>query len=315
VATRKASGSCLNAVASTLPGMLVGAADLTGNTGTMLDDGQPQAADNPGGRQIHFGIREHAMGAVMNGMSKHGGILPVGGTFFVFSDYMRPAVRLAALSSVKVIYSWTHDSIGLGEDGPTHQPVEQLASLRAMPGLRLIRPADANETAAAWRVAVESPGPTGLVLTRPGVPVLVGPAGHDGVRRGAYVLVEEGDTGGEGPDLVLIGTGSEVSLCVEAARVLGLDGVQARVVSMPSWDLFDEQSETYQEEVLPSEVPTLAVEAGATFGWDRWADDALGLDRFGASAPGEVAMAELGFTTDNVVARARQLLSDLSPEN
>ncbi|MEO9224594.1 MAG: transketolase [Acidimicrobiales bacterium] len=307
LATRKASGKVLNALAGSLPGLVVGAADLTGNTGVKLDDGTMQDAGDPGGRQVHYGIREHAMGGIMNGLAKHGGILPVGGTFFVFSDYMRPAVRLACLSQAKVVYSWTHDSIGVGQDGPTHQPVEHLASLRAMPGLRLIRPADANETVAAWKLAIEHDGPTALVLSRQGLPVLEGTA--DGaVERGAYVLVGSDN---DEPDLVLIGTGSEVSLCVDAATALADSGTNARVVSMPSWELFDEQSDAYQEQVLPADVPALAVEAGSTFGWDRWAVATIGLDRFGASAPGDVAMEHLGFTVENVVAKARELLSDL----
>jgi transketolase len=223
---------------------------------------------------------------------------------------MRPSVRLAAMSEYKVIYSFTHDSVGLGEDGPTHQPVEHLASLRAMPQLRLIRPADANETAVAWRIAVESDGPTALVLTRQNVPVLPGTAGAP-VERGAYVLAEP-DEGV--PDVVLVGTGSEVAVCLDAVDLLGADGVAARVVSMPSWDLFAAQDDAYQSGVLPPEVPTLAVEAGASFGWDRWADDSVSLDRFGASAPGAVALTNLGFNPENVATRARQLVNDLREE-
>jgi transketolase len=238
----------------------------------------------------------------------------VGGTFFIFSDYMRPAVRLAALSGAHVVYSWTHDSVGLGEDGPTHQPVEHLAAMRAMPGLRLIRPADANETAHAWRVAVDSDGPTGLVLSRQAVPVLEGTAdAADGVARGGYVLVEAVD----GPlELVLIGTGSEVAVCVEAARLLGepatgdrIGPVRARVVSLPSWDLFALQDDAYRTGVLPTGVPRLAVEAAASLGWERYADDVIAIDHFGASAPGAVVLAQFGFTSDNVAARARALLT------
>jgi transketolase len=306
VATRKASGACLQALADKVPGLVAGGADLTGNTGTALPGHDVLSADRPAGRQVHFGVREHAMGGVMNGISAHGGLVPVGGTFFVFSDYMRPAVRLAAMSEYKEIFVFSHDSVGLGQDGPTHQPIEHLASLRAMPQLRLIRPADANETAAAWRVALESDGPTALVLTRQDVPVLEGTAGAP-VERGAYVLVDAP----EAPRVVLIGTGSEVALCVDAAEQLTAAGLPCRVVSMPSWDLFEAQSEDYQLSVLPPEVPTLAVEAGASLGWDRWADDSLTIDRYGASAPGDVALARLGFTVDNVVARARQLVDDL----
>jgi transketolase len=308
VATRKASGACLQALADTVPGLIGGGADLTGNTGTVIKGHGVFSPNEPAGRQMHFGVREHGMGGVMNGMSAHGGVIPVGGTFFIFSDYMRPAVRLAAMSEWKEIFSFTHDSVGLGQDGPTHQPIEHLSSLRAMPQLRLIRPADANETAAAWRIALESDGPTALVLTRQDVPVLEGTA--DGaVDRGAYVLVDPGE-----PDLVLIGTGSEVSVCVEAVELLSDGGLAACVVSMPSWELFAAQSEKYQNSVLPPEVPTLAVEAGASHGWDRWADDSVSIDRFGASAPGDIALANLGYTPENVADRARQLVNDLKED-
>ena len=309
VATRKASGACLQALIDEVPGLMGGGADLTGNTGTQIKDHGVFSPDDPAGRQIHFGVREHGMAGVMNGMSAHGGVIPIGGTFFVFSDYMRPAVRLAAMSEYKEIFSFTHDSVGLGQDGPTHQPIEHLASLRAMPQLRLIRPADANETAAAWRVAIESDGPTALVLTRQDVPVLPG-TDPDGVARGAYVLVDA-----EAPDVVLIGTGSEVAVCVDAAGMLADEGIAARVVSMPSWDLFEAQEDGYQTVVLPPEMPTLAVEAGASLGWDRWADDSVSLDRFGASAPGGIALANLGYTPENVADRARQLVRDLQEDD
>jgi transketolase len=249
----------------------------------------------------------------MNGMSVSGTI-PAGGTFFVFSDYMRPAVRLAALSDYKVAFVWTHDSVGLGEDGPTHQPVEQLMSLRAMPNLRMIRPADANEVSQSWRVHIDGRGPTGIVLSRQDVPVLEGTAERapDGLPRGAYVLVDEheasGDIDGGAPDLVLVGTGSEVSVCVAAREGLVVEGLTVRVVSFPSWELFDEQPEAYREAVLPPGVPKLAVEAGATLGWERYVDDAIGIDRFGASAPGPVVLDQLGINPDHVVARARALL-------
>lgn len=306
VATRNAGKACLDAVLDVVPPLVGGGADLTGNTGVQMP---PEAGTfsrtDRGGRQVHFGIREHAMGAVMNGMALHGGLLPIGGTFFVFSDYMRPAVRLAALSGAHVIYSWTHDSVGVGEDGPTHQPIEQLQSLRAMPGLRLIRPADANETAMAYRMAVDADGPTALVLSRQNLPVLEGTARNEGVLRGAYVLRRED---ADAPDLVLIGTGSEVQLALGAAEVLSADGLGCRVVSMPCWELFEEQSTAYQTDVLPPATPRLAVEAGTTFGWGRWADAAVGIDRFGASAPAAVVMRELGLTVDNVVAHARTLL-------
>jgi transketolase len=305
VATRKASGACLQALADKVPALVAGGADLTSNTGTVLKDHGVQSRHEPAGRQIYFGIREHAMASSMTGMALHGGVLPVGGTFLVFSDYCRPALRLASLSGAKVIYSFTHDSVGVGEDGPTHQPVEHTMSLRAIPGLRVIRPADANETAAAWRIAVEHDGPTALLLTRQDVPVLDGTAGAP-VELGGYVLVAVED-----PDLVLVGTGSEVAVCVEAARLLTEEGVATQVSSLPCWDLFAAQGDAHQDAVLPPEVPTLAVEAGTTLGWDRWADDAVGIDRFGASAPGDQVLAELGFTPEHVAERARRLLEDL----
>jgi transketolase len=311
LATRRAVNACLNATLDVVPGLMAGGADLTGNTGMKLEATDLQDADHPAGRQLAYGVREHGMGGVMNGLAQHGGVLPIGGTFFNFSDYMRGAVRLAALSQAKVIYSWTHDSVGLGEDGPTHQPIEQLAAMRAMPGLRVIRPADANETAHAFRVAVEGGGPTALILTRQTIPVLEGTVDRAGdVARGAYVLVE----GDDDPDVVLVGTGSEVSVCVEAARLLDRDGVVARVVSMPSWDLFQAQPDDYQDAVLGWGAPVLSVEAAASFGWARWADDSVAIDHFGASAPGPEVLAEFGFTPDNVAGRARQLV-DLSEED
>jgi len=316
-ATRKASGACLQALVDAVPGLMAGGADLTGNTGTVIKDHGVQSVEDPGGRQIYFGVREHGMATAMVGMAMHGGVLPVGGTFFAFSDYMRGGVRLSALSDAKVIYSWTHDSVGLGEDGPTHQPIEQLAAMRAMPGMRIIRPADGNETAVAWQVAIESHGPTGLVLTRQDVPVVVSPEQARGLRQGAYVVSDSG--GVENPiedlDLVLIGTGSELSVCLDARPLLEADGLRVRVVSMPSWTLFEAADDKVQDEVLPPDVPTLAVEAASSFGWDRWADDSVSIDRFGASAPGKVALENLGFTADNVAARARQLLAELEEED
>ena len=311
VATRVASGQCFLALVETVPGLLGGGADLSGNTGTLLKGQEQFCRETPEGRQLYFGIREHAMGAAMNGMAAHGGIVPVSGTFFVFSDYMRPSVRLASLAKERVIYSWTHDSVGVGEDGPTHQPIEHLASLRAMPGLRVVRPADANETATAWAQALEHRGPTALVLSSQDLPVLEGTAGNDGVRRGAYVLAEVGPEEVDLPDLVLVATGSEVSICVEAAATLAADDLRVRVVSMPCWEDFDEQDEAYQAEVLPGIVPTLAVEAGVTFGWDRWADEAIGIDRFGASAPGATVLHELGMSAEHVIEVARELLDEI----
>ena len=307
MATRKAIKACLDATGDLLPGLMPGSADLTGNTGMALAGATAQSKEDPGGSLIHYGIREHGMGGIMTGMATHGGTIPVGGTFFVFSDYMRGAVRVAAISGAHVIYSWTHDSVGLGQDGPTHQPIEQLAAVRAMPGLRVIRPADANETAQAWRIAVDADGPTALVLSRQELPILADTArlAADGVARGAYVLADPGD----GPaQIILIGTGSEVSLCLEAGRLLAEAGTRVRVVSLPSWELFAEQDDTYRDQVLPPGVPTLSVEAAATFGWERYADASVGIDHFGASAPGEVALREFGFNPVNVAARATALL-------
>ena len=313
VATRKASGACFQAAAEVLPGLVGGGADLTGNTGTQLKGLGVMGRDDPGGRQIYFGVREHGMASAMTGMALHGGVLPVGGTFFVFVDYCRPAVRLASISEAKVIYSFTHDSVGVGEDGPTHQPVEQLASIRAIPDLRVIRPADANETAAAWRVAVAGEGPVALILSRQDVPVVTTPEQASNLVQGAYVLYETDGVGGdpEELDIVLVGTGSEVQLCIGAAQLLEHEGLRARVVSMPSWDLFELLDEDAQDEVLPGQVPTLAVEAASPFGWGRFADDVVAIDRFGASAPGAVVLEKLGFSIENVVARAFELLDAL----
>jgi transketolase len=279
--------------------VIAGAADLTGNTGTRLIGHAAATHAEPAGRQVYYGVREHAMGAAMVGMALHGGVLPVGGTFFVFLDYMRPPVRLAALSRAKAIFVFTHDSVGVGEDGPTHQPVEHLATLRAIPGLQVIRPADANETVAAWRAAVEHDGPTALVLSRQNVRVCT-----DGsaVERGAAV-VRDADR----PAVVLVATGSEVALCIDAADDLAASGIAARVVSMPSWDRFGAQSADYRGSVLPAGVPVLSVEAASTFGWAAVADESVGIDRFGASAPGGVALERLGISVGHVVERARSL--------
>ncbi len=312
IATRRALKAVLDATVAVVPGVFPGSADLTENTGVELADGIMQSIQNPAGNQLHYGIREHAMGGVMNGLALHGGALPIGGTFFVFSDYMRGSVRLAALSGAHVVYSWTHDSVGLGEDGPTHQPVEHLASLRAMPGLRVIRPADANECAHAWRIAVDSDGPTALILSRQSLPVLDGTAqSYVGVAKGGYVL---SDPSGGAPEVVLLGTGSEVQVCVAAAAVLadGTSGptLRARVVSLPSWDLFAAQGDAYRDEVLPPGVPVLAVEAGASLGWERYSDDSVTFDHFGASAPGGVVLDHFGYNAPNVAARARALVAN-----
>ncbi|MFM7262821.1 MAG: transketolase-like TK C-terminal-containing protein, partial [Acidimicrobiales bacterium] len=280
------------------PWVLSGAADLTGNTGAKIDGKNPFSRTNPSGRQVYYGIREHAMGAALVGMALHGGVLPVGGTFFVFADYMRPAIRLAALSRAKCVFVFSHDSVGVGEDGPTHQPVEQLASLRAMPGLRIIRPADPNETVAAWRTAVESEGPTVLVLSRQNVDSVT-----DGsaVSRGAAAVREH-----QGARAVIVATGSEVGLAVRAAESLEQDGMPVNVVSMPSWDIFEQQARSYRDEVLPSDLPVVSVEAGTTFGWQRYADVCVGIDRFGASAPGGRVLEELGMNVDRVVGAVRE---------
>jgi transketolase len=312
-ATRQAMKACLDATGAVIPGVIPGSADLTGNTGMAMVGAAAQSAGEPGGSLIHFGIREHGMGGVMTGMAAHRGVLPVGGTFFVFSDYMRGAVRVAALSGVHVVYSWTHDSIGLGQDGPTHQPIEQLAAMRAMPGLRVIRPADANETVQAWRVAVNGEGPTALILSRQKVPVLAGTAtlASPGVPRGGYVLREAEATA---PDIILIGTGSEVHVCLDAADLLQAGGVATRVVSFPSWDLFALQDSSYRDEVLRPGVPRLGVEAASSFGWERYADATVCIDHFGASAPGERNLEEFGFTPGNVAAAAHHLLARHTPD-
>ncbi len=317
IATRAASGQVLNAIADELPTLIGGSADLTGSNNTELKGKGTVTPETPNGRNIHFGVREHGMAGVLNGMAAHGGVIPYGGTFLVFSDYNRPALRLAALSGFPAIFVFTHDSVGLGEDGPTHQPVEQLMALRAMPRLTVIRPADANETAMAWKVAVENKGPTLLALTRQAVPHLDGTAngGAGGVLRGAYVVSDA--PGGRAPDAIIIATGSEVSVAVEAQKLLVELGVRARVVSMPSWDLFERQEQAYRDEVLPPAVKTrISVEAGVTLGWRRWVGDEgdmIGIDgRFGASAPGSIVMPKLGFTAENVAQRTLALVERLS---
>ena len=301
LATRKASQTVLAALTEAVPTIIGGGADLTGNTGTKVSD-EVQSRANGGGAQIYFGVREHAMAAALVGAAHHGGVLPVGGTFLVFSDYMRPSVRLAAMSGAQCVFVWTHDSVGVGEDGPTHQPIEQVMSLRAIPNLHVIRPADAVEAAGAWALAVDHDGPTALILSRQDLPVLDG-SDATKVARGAYAVVEA-----ENPDVILVGTGSEVSLCVEAAGVLMSEGVSTRVVSMPCWKTFDALPEGDRNAVLTSGVPTVSVEAGVTLGWSRYADASVGIDRFGASAPGSQALAELGINVDNVVDTANAVL-------
>ena len=318
MATRDAGGKTMEAFKHYVPTMIGGAADLVESTRTEFKGGGLFAATHAG-RNIAFGIREHAMGSIVNGISLHDGMVkPYGSTFLIFSDYMRPAVRLSALSRLKTVWVWTHDSVGLGEDGPTHQPIEHYAALRAIPYLWFIRPADANETVRAWKVALErDDGPVALALTRQKVPTLdrTELAGAECLERGAYVLWESEEANGV-PDLILIGTGSEVWLALDAGRKLDEQGIHARVVSMPCWELFELQPSDYRDEVLPPDVKArLSVEAGVAQGWERWVGDegdTLALDRFGASAPGTTVLERLGYTVDNVVRRAVALRERVS---
>jgi len=315
MATRKVSGKVINAIAPKIPELAGGSADLAPSTNTLMEGGGAFLPDAPpGGRNFHFGVREHGMGAILNGMARHGGLIPYGATFLIFSDYMRPAIRLAALMRIRVIYVFTHDSVGLGEDGPTHQPIEHLAALRAIPNLHVFRPADANETAAAWKMAMErTEGPSMMALTRQNVPVLppedVYRQGN--VFRGAYIL-KEGRNGR--PAVILLASGSEVHVALEAANILEAEGIPARVVSFLSWERFEEQPGEYRRLVLPPSVRArVSVEAAATFGWERYVGDggtSVGIDRFGASAPGGRIFQELGITPGNVAARAKALLGN-----
>ncbi|MEM9652534.1 MAG: transketolase [Actinomycetota bacterium] len=305
VATRKASQSCVSAISDNNPGFIGGSADLTGNTGTKVSD-DAQGPTSGAGRQVYFGVREHAMGSALVGAAKHGGVVPIGGTFLVFADYMRPAVRLAAMSHAKCVFVWTHDSLGVGEDGPTHQPVEQIMSLRAIPGLRVIRPGDAIETAGAWKLAMDADGPSAMILSRQNLPVL---AHTDAVKvaAGAYALNDVA-----APSLNLIGTGSELALCVDAAERLGGDGIATKVISMPCWEAFEARSPAERAAVLDRSVPTISVEAGVSLGWDRYADVCIGIDRFGASGPGGQVLDRLGMNVDNITTAAKELLSTTS---
>ena len=336
MATRQASGVTINALSRRIPGLLGGSADLAGSNNTMVEAESNYAAGNFAGRNLHFGVREHAMASALNGMTLHGGLRPYAGTFLVFSDYMRPAIRLAALMGIAPVYVFTHDSVGLGEDGPTHQPIEHYMALRAIPNLTLIRPADAAETAEAWLAALRrTDGPVALALTRQKLPVLdregrasasgtapaeglasseslasgSGLAPADGLHRGAYVLADADGT----PDVILIASGSEVHLVLEARDALAGEGVAARVVSMPSWELFEAQSAEYKESVLPASVTArLAVEPGVTLGWERYVGprgDVIGLERFGASAPYQDVFEHLGFTAENIADRAKALVA------
>ncbi|MRG47282.1 transketolase [Chitinophaga sp. SYP-B3965] len=307
MATRKASGKVLNAIADYLPNLLGGSADLSPSTNTDLEKYTSFSATNRSGRIFHFGIREHAMGAILNGMALSKFLIPYGATFLIFSDYMRPPVRLAAIMEIRPIFIYTHDSIGLGEDGTTHQPIEQLAGLRSVPNLIVIRPADANETVAAWRVALEhTTGPVALILTRQEIPV-IDPKNCE-LEKGAYILSESE----KAPQVILIGTGSEVQLLLAAQQQLKGEDIAARVVSMPSWELFEKQDSAYKEKVFPKALRLrLAVEAGSPLGWQKYVTDdgdVIGINKFGESAPGEEVLKEYGFTTENVVKKAKALL-------
>ena len=309
LATRAASSKIMNAVAKRLPELMGGSADLNPSTKTYLAGFGDFGVSNDGGRNVHFGIREHTMGAIVNGMAMHGGLIPYGATFFCFSDYMRPALRIASLMKSHSVFVYTHDSIGLGEDGPTHEPVEHLMSLRVMPNMTVIRPADANETTVAWRLAIERQRPVCLVLTRQNLPIM-DPDKYpirDGAPRGAYVLAGAQDHA----DLIIVATGSEVQLALAARDKLAEQKIAARVVSMPSWEIFEEQAPEYREQVFPKGLPKLAIEAGATLGWYKYVGEkgaVIGVDRFGASAPGKIVMDKLGFNVDNVVQHALRLV-------
>jgi transketolase len=312
VATRAASGKVINALAVRIPELIGGSADLEPSNKTWIDESPAFQAETPEGRNFHFGVREHGMGAIVNGMAQHGGVIPYGGTFLIFSDYMRPAIRLSALSSYPSIWVFTHDSIGLGEDGPTHQPIEHLAALRAIPNLVTIRPADANETAEAWKMAVSRRnGPTALALTRQNVPTLdrelYTPASE--LQRGAYILADFGESA---PELILMASGSEVSLILDAGARLAAEGVNLRLVSFPSWELFDAQTQSYRDHILlPAVKARLAVEAGVAQGWERWVGDqgkVISIERFGASAPYKTLYAQFGLTVENVMQQAHALI-------
>ena len=311
MATRDASGKAMNAIAGRVQSLVGGSADLAPSTKTTLTAYGDIGMGSDGGRNIHFGVREHGMGAIVNGMALHGGIIPYGSTFLIFSDYMRGSIRLAALMNTHSLFVFTHDSIGLGEDGPTHEPIEHLMSLRAMPNMTVMRPADANETVEAWRIALQRQRPMAMALTRQKIPVLDAKRYpiREGVDKGAYVLAEA--DGGK-PQIVLIATGSEVQLALAAREELAKQKIATRVVSMPCWELFDEQPAEYRKQVLPAGVPKLAIEAGATLGWCKYVGEnggVIGLDRLGASAPGNVVMDKLGFNVPNVVEHALKLVS------
>lgn len=313
IATRAASGKVINSIAPALPSLFGGSADLAPSNNTKVDNEFSFSPAHFGGRNMHFGVREHAMGAMMNGMFMHGAIIPYGGTFLIFSDYMRHSIRIAALSHLKVIYVFTHDSIGLGEDGPTHQPVEQVASLRAIPNLHVIRPADANETSFAWQAAIEYNGPTALILSRQGLPVYdrskLGPA--DGVLKGGYIIKDSAST----PDIILLATGSEVELAIKSAEEMEKEGIKARVVNLACWELFEKQSDDYKESVIPKGVKArLSIEAGVKLGWKEYAGtygDCISIEKYGASAPDKILFEKYGFTVANVVQKGKAIINNL----
>ncbi len=307
-ATRNTSGMVINALAPVLPELIGGSADLTPSNKTDIKGAKDVQAGQFDGRYLRFGVREHGMAAILNGMALHGGIIPYGGTFFVFSDYMRPSIRLASLMGLRVIYVFTHDSIGLGEDGPTHQPIEQLPALRAMPNLDVVRPADGNETAQAWKLALSRRhGPTALLLSRQNVPTLTTPEQAQGVQMGGYVLSDPPGT----LQVVLVSSGTELQLAVKAQAQLAAEGIAARVVSLPSWEQFEAQPEAYRQAVFPPELPVVAVEAASPFGWERYAHRVVGINRYGASAPYETVYQKLGITAEAVVAAAKELVSEM----
>jgi transketolase len=312
LATREASGQIINLIASKIHSLVSGSADLSPSTKTAIKNAKSFGVDCYSGRNFHFGVREHAMGAIANGMTLHGGLIPIVSTFMVFYDYMRAPVRLSAFMKQGVIYVFTHDSIGVGEDGPTHQPIEQLAGLRTVPGLVTIRPADATETVEAWRIAASSRNnPTALIFTRQKLPVIdrttAAPAGN--VKYGGYILWQSSEL----PDIIIIGTGSEVHIALEAGKRLQEQGIAARVVSLPSWELFEAQSREYREKVLPANIKArISIEAGVTFGWERYTGSegvAIGIDKFGASAPYNVLYQQFGLTAESIVSEARKLLN------
>ena len=307
VATRKASNECIQSLMGFMPGLIGGGADLTGNTGTSISNYGVQSAEEPEGRQIFFGVREHAMGGISNGIALHGSLFPVTGTFLVFSDYMRGAVRLAALSNAKSVFVWSHDSVAVGEDGPTHQPVEHAASLRSIPNLDVFRPADANETSAAWEIAATHEGPTAMLLTRQDTPVITNSKNTDGVSKGAYIIRE--------PlakiSLTIVATGSEVAIaCAAAADIEKELELGVRVVSMPCMERFGRQTVDYQNSIIIPTVPSISIEAGSTYGWDKWANVTIGIDSFGTSAPGDVALTEFGITSETIQVAAENLLKN-----